>query len=106
MTFDELKDSLKRTNAMHFPFARVIDGRVKIMGDIVFRGSRSGDVHGFAVPDGIQVDYHKAVSMPEAVLRAVWDDEESRTDLFGKAMDEAVLMAAHTDHTQGGPESK
>lgn len=105
MTFDELKDSLKRTNAMHLPFARVEGGRIKIIGDIVFRGSRSGKVDVYAVPEGVEADYDKPGSIPEAALKSVWDDVNARNDLFGKAMDEALLTAAHTDHTQGGPDA-
>ena len=96
MTFDELKEMCGRTRAVHLPFASADDGRLQIHGDIVFvRLRSSGEVVGAAVPDGVEIDWtqevplHDVTFMPEAVLRAVWDDENSRNMMFDVAMHEA-----------------
>lgn len=101
MTFDELKEMCGRTRAVHLPFASADGGRLQVHGDIVFvRLRSSGEVIGAAVPDGVEIDWTQEVPlydvtfMPEEVLRAVWDDQNSRNMTFDVAMREALKAQA------------
>lgn len=97
MTFDELKEMCGKTSRVHLPFASVEEGFLDIQGDIVFALLRSsGEVIGAAVPNGAEIDWTQddVTYMPEAALKAVWDNDDARNELFGIAMHEALKAQA------------